>query len=71
MKQIKIIILKPSEKTEKTAEELRLLLENDWIIVNQDRTQNAIVYILVKMTEEMMAQLQSRIAIPQKAGILR
>lgn len=61
MKQIKIIILKPTEKNAKeTAEELKLLLEDDWIIVNQDRTQSAIVYVLIKVPDEVLRQMQSK-----------
>ena len=61
MKQIKIIILKPTEKNAKeTAEELKLLLEDDWIIVNQDRTQSAIVYVLIKVPDEILRQIQNK-----------
>ena len=69
MKQIKIIILKPTEKIAKeTAEELKLLLEDDWIIINQDRTQSAIVYVLIKVPDEVLRQIQSKQAL---ANILK
>lgn len=69
MKQIKIIILKPTEKIAKeTAGELKLLLEDDWIIINQDRTQSAIVYVLIKVPDEVLRQIQSKQAL---ANILK
>lgn len=61
MKQIKVLILKSDDKNAKdTAQELVGLLQDNWIIVNQDRTHNAVIYILAKVPEELLRQMQNK-----------
>ena len=59
MKQIKGIILKPNDKDAKQVlGEITALIEDNWVIANQNQTQDAIVYILAKVPQNVLDNIQ-------------
>lgn len=58
-KQIKIFLVKPSEENAiKHLEEMKNALEDGWTLVNQASTQEAVIYILFKIPEELLKKAQ-------------
>ena len=62
MKQIKIVLVKPESDTQGRPElgELRQLIEDNWIIVDKSVLERSVIYIMAKVPEEILRQIQEK-----------